>query len=63
MRGLHGFGDGLILMEMYTTVARLFHVDRIGGNSSLIALVTTLGTLAGSLVFGPLGPPAATRRP
>ena len=55
MRALHGFGDGLILMEMYTTVARLFHVDRIGGNSSLISLITTLGTLVGSLVFGPLG--------
>lgn len=55
MRALHGFGDGLILMETYTTVARLFHVDRIGGNSSLISLTTTLGVLVGSLIFGPLG--------
>jgi len=54
-RAIHGFGDGLILMETYTTIARLFHVDRIGGNSSLISLITTLGTLAGSLIFGPLG--------
>jgi len=30
-------------------------VDRIGGNSSLISLVTTLGVFAGSLIFGPLG--------
>jgi len=42
-------------MESYTTIARLFHVDRIGGNSSLISLTTTLGTLVGSLIFGPLG--------
>jgi len=55
MRALHGFGDGLILMETYTTVARLFHVDRISGNSSLITLTTTLGVLVGSLIFGPLG--------
>ena len=54
-RAIHGFGDGLILMETYTTIARLFHVDRVGGNSSLISLITTLGTLAGSLAFGPLG--------
>jgi MFS family permease len=55
MRALHGFGDGLILMETYTTVSRLFHVDRIGGNASLISLATTLGVFAGSLIFGPLG--------
>ena len=54
-RLVHGFGDGLILMETYTTIARLFHVDRIGGNSSLISLTTTLGTFAGSLMFGPIG--------
>lgn len=55
MRALHGFGDGLILMEVYTTLARLFHVDRIGGNSSLISIIITLGVLTGSLIFGPLG--------
>jgi MFS family permease len=55
MRALHGFGDGLILMETYTTMARLFHVDRIGGNSSLISLTCTSGVFVGSLIFGPLG--------
>lgn len=54
-RAVHGFGDGLILMESYTTVARLFQVERVGGNSSLISLVTTLGAFAGALIFGPLG--------
>ena len=54
-RAVHGFGDGLILMETYTTITRLFHVERIGGNASLISLTTTLGVLAGSLIFGPLG--------
>jgi MFS family permease len=54
-RAVHGFGDGLILMETYTTILRLFHVDRIGGNASLISLTTTMGVFAGSLIFGPLG--------
>jgi MFS family permease len=54
-RAVHGFGDGLILMETYATVSRQFHVDRIGGTSSLIPLITTMGVLVGSLIFGPLG--------
>jgi hypothetical protein len=54
-RGLHGLGDGLVLMESYATIARLFHVQRVGGNSSLITLVTTLGSFIGALIFGPLG--------
>ena len=54
-RVVHGFGDALILMESYTTIARLFHVDRIGGNSSLISLVSVSGSFAGALIFGPMG--------
>ena len=54
-RVVHGFGDALILMESYTTIARLFHVDRIGGHSSLISLVSVSGSFAGALIFGPLG--------
>jgi MFS family permease len=54
-RMVHGFGDGLIMMITYTTIARLFHVDRIGGNAGLISLATTLGVLIGSLIYGPLG--------
>lgn len=54
-RLVHGFGDGLIMMITYTTIARLFQVDRIGGNAGLISLATTLGVLTGSLFYGPLG--------
>jgi len=54
-RAVHGFGDGLILMETYTTISRLFHVDRVGGHAGLISLTTTLGTLTGSLIYGPVG--------
>ena len=54
-RLVHGFGDGLIIIITYTTIAHLFHVDRIGGNAGLISLATTLGVLTGSLIYGPLG--------
>lgn len=54
-RLVHGFGDALILMESYTTIARLFRVERLGGNSSLISLVSISGSFAGALFFGPLG--------
>jgi MFS family permease len=61
MRALHGFGDGLILMETYATVARLFHVDRVGGNSSLITLTTTLGVSPVRYFSAPWGRAGATR--
>ena len=54
-RGVHGVGDGLILIVMYLGVARLFHPDRVGGLNSGVTLVMMLGTFAGSLVFGPMG--------
>jgi len=54
-RGVHGFGDGLIMMVAYTTIARLFHVERVGGSAGLISLTTTAGVLTGSLLYGPLG--------
>jgi predicted MFS family arabinose efflux permease len=40
---------------MYEGIGRLFHVDRVGGNASLIYLVTLAGSFAGALIFGPLG--------
>lgn len=54
-RLVHGFGDALIMMESYTTIARLFQVERIGGNASLISLVSVGGSFTGALIFGPLG--------
>jgi len=54
-RGVHGVGDGLILIVMYLGVARLFHPERVGGLNSGVNLVMMLGAFAGSLFFGPLG--------
>ena len=54
-RALHGVGDGVVMMLVYTTIARIFDVDRIGGNSGLVLLVSMVGAAAGALVYGPLG--------
>lgn len=54
-RAVHGIGDGLIMVESYAIIARLFRVERIGGNSGLINMVSVAGTFVGSLLYGPLG--------
>ncbi len=54
-RLLHGLGDGTIMVLSYVGIAKLFRVERIGGNSGLITLSIMLGSFTGSLIFGPLG--------
>ncbi len=54
-RLLHGFGDGTIMVLSYVGIAKLFRVERIGGNSGLITLAIMLGSFTGSLIFGPIG--------
>ncbi len=54
-RVIHGIGDGVVMLIMYVGIGRLFHVDRVGGNASLIYLVTLIGSFAGALICGPLG--------
>lgn len=54
-RLLHGFGDGTIMVLSYVGIAKLFRIERIGGNSGLITLAIMLGNFTGSLIFGPIG--------
>ncbi len=54
-RMLHGAGDGLLMVIMYLGIARLFALERVGGNSGFVRTVTMLGMASGALVFGPLG--------
>ena len=54
-RGLHGFGDAIIMLVMYVGVARLFDVQRLGGNAGLINLSMMLGMITGALIAGPVG--------
>lgn len=62
-RAVHGVGDGIVGILVYTTVGRLFHVERIGGNAGLVLVIATVGAAAGALLYGALagvsgnGPP------
>jgi predicted MFS family arabinose efflux permease len=42
-------------IAVYFWVSKLFGVERIGGDSSLMFTVMIIGNVAGSLVFGPVG--------
>lgn len=54
-RTVHGIGDGIIMLVMYVGVARLFNLERLGGNAGLVNLSVMLGSIFGALVAGPLG--------
>ncbi|MBZ0272302.1 MFS transporter [bacterium] len=54
-RTVHGFGDGIMMLIMYVGVARLFRVERMGGNAGLVQLALMSGNVVGALVFGPMG--------
>jgi MFS family permease len=54
-RCVHGVGDGLIVVVMYSGISRLFNIGRIGGHNSGVNFVMMVGSFAGSLVFGPVG--------
>jgi MFS family permease len=54
-RCVHGVGDGLIVVVMYSGISRLFSLRRISGHNSGVNFVMMVGSFAGSLVFGPVG--------
>lgn len=62
-RVVHGVGDGIVSLVMYIGINRLFCLERIGGNSSLITMTTMIGIFVGSLIFSPVGEKAGYRYP
>lgn len=54
-RCLHELGDGAMFFSIYYGIVKIFNVERIGGNSSIITLTTVIGTSTGAFIFGPLG--------
>lgn len=54
-RIIHETGDGAMFFFMYYGITKLFDLDRIGGNASIFALTSTIGTATGAIIFGPLG--------
>lgn len=55
LRIVHEVGDGMAMIAVYFWVSRLFGVERIGGDSSLMFTVMLFGQVIGSLIFGPIG--------
>ena len=54
-RLVHGLGDGAVTIVVYVGMTRLFRLDRMGGNSGLVFLIFSVGSVVGSLIYGPLG--------
>ncbi|MFH1586549.1 MAG: MFS transporter [Candidatus Diapherotrites archaeon] len=53
-RVVHEIGDGVLDLVVLIGIAKLFKDARIGGNSSFIFLMATVGLFIGSLIFGPI---------
>jgi MFS family permease len=54
-RAIHGAGDGLMFMVLYVGIAKLFEIQRMGGNAGFINLAAMLGAVAGALASGAIG--------
>jgi MFS family permease len=54
-RMMHGVGDGAIFLVFFLGVPKLFAVERLGGHAGLVHLMSMLGMVLGSLIYGPLG--------
>jgi len=54
-RCVHEVGDGAMIFSIFYGIVKIFNIERIGGNSSIISLTSVLGVSVGSFIFGPLG--------
>ncbi|MCX7944971.1 MAG: MFS transporter [Deltaproteobacteria bacterium] len=54
-RGIHGIGDGLLVIILYMIIAENFSKERIGGLNAVVNFVMMAGMLLGSIIFGYLG--------
>jgi hypothetical protein len=44
-----------MILSIFYGIIRIFHIERIGGNSSMITFTSILGGSIGAFIFGPLG--------
>jgi len=54
-RFVHGLGDGAVGLVLYVGLARLFKLERMGGNAGMVSMLLMVGMILGALVYGPLG--------
>lgn len=54
-RGIHGIGDGLLIIISYMIIAENFSKERIGGLNATINFIMMAGMLIGSIFYGYIG--------
>lgn len=54
-RGVHGIGDGLLIIISYMIIAENFSKERIGGLNAVVNFIMMGGMLLGSIFYGYLG--------
>jgi len=54
-RIIHETGDAGMFVFLIYGVSQLFHLERVGGNASVITFTTIVGGAVSSMIFGPMG--------
>jgi predicted MFS family arabinose efflux permease len=54
-RVLHEVGDGLVMLAYYHGIAKVFHLDRIGGCGAFMMLCMSMTAMASAVAFGYVG--------
>jgi MFS family permease len=55
-RTIHEIGDGMVMVSYYVILSGMFRKKSISGETGLAHTITTLGSVAGALAFGIMGP-------
>jgi MFS family permease len=55
-RAIHEIGDGMVMVSYYVILSGMFRKKSISGETGLAHTITTLGSVAGALAFGVMGP-------
>jgi len=54
-RVVHETGDAAMYVFLAYGVSKLFHLERVGGNASVITFTTIIGGAVSGMLFGPIG--------
>jgi len=55
LRMVHELGDGLVFLAYYNGIAKIFHVNKIGGCAAFMSLCTGIASMASAVLFGWVG--------
>ena len=55
MRMLHGVGDGLVLVVIYYGISKVFELEKVGGNMSVVMITQIAGAFTGAVIFSKVG--------